>query len=134
MILEDVHMVITACRSGYRRRPRPSAKLGRLWKIRSGRRIGGISDVANYGDYVTPTQAAELLRPRRGPTAVREMCDDGRLRVLYTDGGHRRIEAASIEDLNKVYALRPGPLRTEMLEGLKRRNLGLPEPEPDDGN
>lgn len=122
-------MVVTAWRCGYRRRPRGSAKLGRLWKIRSVRSFGGVLIVAKDSDYVTPMQATELLRPRRGATAVREMCDDRRLRAFYTDGGHRRIERSSIEELNVIYAMRPGPERIAALEDLKRRNAGE-EPSP----
>jgi hypothetical protein len=129
--LEDARMVVTAWRCGYRRRPRSSAKLGRLWKIRSVRRFGVESDVAEGSDWVSPTEAAKLLRPTRGATAVRQMCDDGRLRTFYTDGGHRRIERASILELNAVYEMRPGSERDAQLAGLIRRNLGQEEPEPD---
>lgn len=84
--------------------------------------------MADEGAYVSPTKAVELIRPRHGATAIRDFADRGLLRVTYTAGGHRRIERASIEDLNKVLAMRRGTEREAAMEALRRRNLGEEPP------
>lgn len=86
--------------------------------------------MADDDAYVSPTKAVGLIRPRHGATAIRDFADRGLLRVTYTAGGHRRIERASIEDLNKVLSMRRGPDREAALEALRRRNLGEDPPPP----
>ncbi|MCX5066691.1 hypothetical protein OOJ91_12455 [Micromonospora lupini] len=80
--------------------------------------------MADEGEYVSPTEATELVRPRHGATSIREFADAGLLRVTYTAGGHRRIERASIDELNTWLAMRPGPEKQAAREELIRRNLG----------
>ncbi|MFY1595515.1 hypothetical protein [Micromonospora sp. WMMD737] len=80
--------------------------------------------MADEGEYVSPTEATKLVRPRHGATSIRAFADAGMLRVAYTAGGHRRIERASIDDLNAWIAMRPGPEKQAAREALIRKNLG----------
>ncbi len=121
-------MAVTAQPPPSRVPARPSARLGTLWKIRSKRRNSEGEAVADEDTYVSPTEAVSLIKPKHGATAIREFADNGLLRVLYTAGGHRRIERDSIDDLNKVLAMRRGPEKTSAMESLRRRNLGESEP------
>ncbi|WBB94150.1 hypothetical protein [Verrucosispora sp. WMMC514] len=82
--------------------------------------------VAEDGDFVTPTEAKELVHSRPGATAIRRYADIGLLRVTYTAGGHRRIVRASIADLNEVLAMPPGKEKQAAKEALIRKNRGEP--------
>ncbi len=71
------------------------------------------------GTDLSAGEAARLLRI--GKTQVHRMCEEDRLTGFRTDGGHRRIEGASVA---RVLLARPAsPARDEALAEL--RALGV---------
>jgi excisionase family DNA binding protein len=95
------------------------------------------------GRYLTAGEAAALIwpdaqaaEPGIGKTTVNTLFDTGLLRGYRTGGRQRRIEAASVEELNEVRRL---PRNTDeqiavyyaALARLKQHNAGLPPPTVD---
>jgi len=80
-------------------------------------RTGRLSDTAGGGkQYLTPVEAAQLIwpdaeasRPGVSKATVLRLYDAGQLRGFRTPGGQRRIERASVDELNRVRRL---PQRT----------------------
>jgi excisionase family DNA binding protein len=94
--------------------------LGEFWEL-------GVLAEGGGGRLRTP-EAARLLDVSR--QTVVNWVERGWLRAIYTDGGHRRIDRDSVDDLLPILREPPGPKRDAALEGLRRRNLGEEEPEP----
>jgi excisionase family DNA binding protein len=92
------------------------------------------------GRYLTAGEAAALIWPEGGApepgvgkTTVHTLFDTGLLRGYRTSGRQRRIEAASVEELNEVRRL---PQNTDeqravyyaAMARLRQHNAGLPPP------
>lgn len=78
------------------------------------------------GTWLTVSEAAQRLGFYQDK--VREFADDGYLRSMRPPTrkghGHRRIEAASVDELREVMLLPAGPKRDAMLKAIRQRNLG----------
>jgi hypothetical protein len=89
--------------------------------------FGRFSAVAD-GKAVRSSVAAEMLRVN-SRTTINNWIKDGLLRATTTVGGQHRIDVASIEELKACLAIEDPDERRAVLEGIRRRNRGEPEPE-----
>lgn len=72
------------------------------------------------GEELTVGEVERRLRV--SDSTVRKYIDDHLLRAWWTDGGHRRIESTSVDELQQVLATPPGPARDQAREELRARN------------
>jgi excisionase family DNA binding protein len=83
--------------------------------------------VVGDGRQLRTAEAAERLNVSESTVVKWER--DGLLRAMRTAGGgrgrgHRRIDADSVAELQRVLAMPDGPDRDATLEDLRRRNRG----------
>lgn len=83
------------------------------------------------GSQLRTEEVAALLNLSK--STVINYAKAGLLVAKRTGGRHRRFDAESVKELKEILDMTDDALREARLEGLKRRNLGLPEPEPDAG-
>jgi excisionase family DNA binding protein len=90
--------------------------------------IDATREVAVVGDgtWLTVSEAAKRLGFHQDK--VRQFADDGYLRTRRSPArkgyGHRRIHAASIDELGAILDRPAGLEREELLRALRRRNRG----------
>lgn len=69
-------------------------------------------------------EAAQRLNA--GESSVRDWLRDGLLRAVRTPGGHRRIDAASVDELAEVLRIQDDDDREAAKAALRSRNAGRP--------
>src|ERR1041385_8403185 len=80
----------------------------------------GARQVVGDGKQLRTSEAATALAV--SPSTVIKYVGDNLLRTVWTAGGHRRIDAASVAELSQVLRIPPGLERDAAMEDLRRRN------------
>lgn len=73
-------------------------------------------------DWLTPQEVADHFKVTTN--AVRKWVDSGLLRAELSVGGHRRIDPASVKELDRLKDIRSLKDRRSAYAALRKHNLG----------